>query len=110
MNNKILFHALYTIINTCTITALSDNIINNPSLIDIILFISASYLIIFSIITVLSTIVYPNKTFGTLIRLESFWIGIHYSKACKRYCINILPCFTIWFILKDGLCVDTTKM
>ena len=33
---------------------------------------------------------------GFLPRLGSFWIGIHYSKYCKRWCINLLPCLTIW--------------
>lgn len=41
--------------------------------------------------------------FGILFRPASFWIGIHYSYACKRTCINIIPCVTIWFTPKDGL-------
>jgi len=47
---------------------------------------------------------------GIIIRKESFWIGLHYSKACKRYCLNIIPCVTIWWIKKGGLPVDTNKM
>jgi len=36
------------------------------------------------------------KQMGILFRLQSFWIGIHYSKYNNRLCINILPCITIW--------------
>lgn len=50
----------------------------------------------------------PN--FGILFRLESFWIGLHYSKACKRYCLNLLPCITIWWCKKDGFPVDLKRM
>ena len=51
-----------------------------------------------------------DKTAGILFRLQSFWIGLHYSKQCKRYCLNIIPCLTIWWISGDGLAVDKTKM
>lgn len=40
---------------------------------------------------------------GILIRLSSFWIGMHYSKYNKRFCINLIPCFTIWIVLKGGI-------
>ena len=40
--------------------------------------------------------------FGAMFRLKSFWIGIHYSDYCKRFCINFVPCFTVWIVLKDG--------
>lgn len=46
---------------------------------------------------------------GILFRPESFWMGLHYSKACKRYCLNIIPCFTIWWTI-NGLPVDINKM
>lgn len=39
---------------------------------------------------------------GIIIRLKSFWIGLHYSDFNKRYCLNIIPCFTIWWVLKGG--------
>lgn len=39
---------------------------------------------------------YLGEKCGLLIRLESFWIGIHYSKYAKRTCINILPCITFY--------------
>lgn len=51
-----------------------------------------------------------NNRFGILFRKESFWIGLHYSKACKRFCLNLIPCITIWFIKKDGLPVDIKRM
>lgn len=40
--------------------------------------------------------------YGIILRLSSFWIGVHYSNYCKRLCINILPCITIWITAKDG--------
>ena len=48
--------------------------------------------------------------YGILFRPQSFWIGIHYSIACKRYCLNILPCITIWWCSETGLPVDRSKM
>lgn len=39
---------------------------------------------------------------GIIIRVHSFWIGLHYSEFNKRYCLNILPCCTIWWIKKNG--------
>jgi hypothetical protein len=50
------------------------------------------------------------KTKGIIFRLESFWIGLHYSKNCKRYCLNIIPCVTIWWIKKNGKPVDKKLM
>lgn len=43
---------------------------------------------------------------GLLIRLESFWLGIHYSPYNKRFCINLLPCITIWITKKGGIKPD----
>jgi hypothetical protein len=40
---------------------------------------------------------------GIIFRLQSFWIGIHYSPYNKRFCINPLPCITIWIILEGGI-------
>ncbi len=47
---------------------------------------------------------------GLLFRWGSFWMGVHYSKACKRYCINLIPCVTIWYTKNNGFPVDTNKM
>lgn len=51
-----------------------------------------------------------RKRFGVLFRPESFWIGLHKSKACKRNCLNIIPTLTIWWTKKDGLPVDIKMM
>jgi hypothetical protein len=40
---------------------------------------------------------------GVLFRWASFWVGMHYSFACKRICVNLLPCITFWVILPGGL-------
>lgn len=41
---------------------------------------------------------------GFLFNLGSFWIGVHYSAYNKRYCINIIPCVTLWITKKGGKC------
>ena len=41
--------------------------------------------------------------YGILCRKESFWIGLHYSKYNKRYCLNILPCITIWWTINGNI-------
>jgi len=38
---------------------------------------------------------------GWLVRRESLWMGVHYSPHNKRWCINLLPCVTLW-ITKPG--------
>jgi hypothetical protein len=32
------------------------------------------------------------------------WIGAHWSKPNRRWCINLLPCLTVWVALKGGRC------
>jgi hypothetical protein len=39
---------------------------------------------------------------GMLFNWRAFWIGVHYSQYHKRFCINLIPMFTIWFTLKGG--------
>lgn len=39
--------------------------------------------------------------FGSMWRKESLWVGVHYSPHNKRWCINLIPCFTFW-ITKPG--------
>lgn len=48
--------------------------------------------------------------YGFLFRIQSFWIGLHYSKHCKRYCLNIIPCCTLWWTKRDGFAVNKLKM
>jgi len=59
-----------------------------------------SALLIYFFIVVISFI--SNYKAGILFRLQSFWIGIHYSKSCKRWCINLFPCVTLWICKPDG--------
>jgi len=49
------------------------------------------------------------KSIGILFRLRSFWIGVHYSDNTKRFCINLIPCVTVWVILKDGVAPQRIK-
>jgi hypothetical protein len=39
---------------------------------------------------------------GFLFRWESFWIGVHYSRFEKRFCINFVPFVTLWITLEGG--------
>lgn len=46
---------------------------------------------------------------GYLVRLESFWMGVHYSSHNRRFCINIIPCVTLWVCLKGGITPEETQ-
>lgn len=46
---------------------------------------------------------------GLLFRWQSFWLGVHYSPANRRFCINVVPCVTFWITLAGGFCPDMTK-
>lgn len=38
---------------------------------------------------------FRGKWNGDLVmRLGSFWMGVHYSKNYEAYCISLLPCVT----------------
>lgn len=39
---------------------------------------------------------------GFLFRLASLWVGVHYSTYNRRFCINLIPCVTLWVTLKGG--------
>ncbi len=39
---------------------------------------------------------------GLKFKLGSFWIGWHWSGYNKRLCLNLIPCMTIFFVLKGG--------
>lgn len=51
-----------------------------------------------------------RRHYGWLWRKESCWVGCHYSKECKRYCLNIIPCLTIWWTKEGGFPVDLKRM
>lgn len=40
--------------------------------------------------------------FGVLFRLASVWVGVHYSKYNKRFCINLIPFVTFWIVKPGG--------
>lgn len=40
---------------------------------------------------------------GILFRWASLWIGVHYSAYNKRFCINVVPCITLWIVLPGGV-------
>jgi len=39
---------------------------------------------------------------GIIARLGSFWVGVHYSKRNKRWCVNPVPCITFWLAAPGG--------
>jgi len=39
---------------------------------------------------------------GVILRLGSFWVGVHYSKKNRRWCVNPVPCLTLWFSAPGG--------
>ncbi len=39
---------------------------------------------------------------GLLFNPGAWWIGVHYSPGNKRFCVNLLPMLTIWYILPGG--------
>lgn len=45
--------------------------------------------------------------FGLIFRLESLWVGIHWSKTNRRLCVNLIPCLTFYVTLAGG---DTPKI
>ena len=43
----------------------------------------------------------PQWKCGWLRNKHGTWVGVHYSPHNKRWCINLIPCFTLW-ITKPG--------
>lgn len=39
---------------------------------------------------------------GILFNPCAFWVGAHYSPHNKRWCINLLPCVTLWIVKPFG--------
>ena len=44
----------------------------------------------------------PLHCFGVLFNPKALWIGAHYGEHHKRWCINILPCLTVWWTKPGG--------
>ena len=41
-------------------------------------------------------------TAGVLLQPGALWIGAHWSRRNRRWCINVLPCITVWITLRGG--------
>jgi hypothetical protein len=39
---------------------------------------------------------------GILFQPWALWIGAHWSDYNQRWCVNVLPCITIWIALSGG--------
>lgn len=46
---------------------------------------------------------------GILVNAGAFWIGAHWSTYNRRWCINVLPCITVWIALRGGKQPDRRK-
>jgi len=44
----------------------------------------------------------PTSFFGLLVNPSALWLGAHYSPGHKRWCINLLPCVTLWWTKPGG--------
>lgn len=40
--------------------------------------------------------------FGILVQKGGLWVGAHWSSHNRRWCVNLLPCVTIWIALPGG--------
>ena len=43
-----------------------------------------------------------GRSAGLLFNPSAFWVGCHYSYEQGRYCINLLPCLTVWVTERNG--------
>lgn len=44
-----------------------------------------------------------NKYYhGWLFNKGSCWVGVHYSPDNRRWCINLIPCVTLWISRPGG--------
>lgn len=39
---------------------------------------------------------------GLKFQKGGLWLGAHYSPMNRRWCINLIPCVTIWVTLEGG--------
>jgi hypothetical protein len=39
---------------------------------------------------------------GWLFNCGALWVGAHYSPANRRWCVNLVPCVTVWIALSGG--------
>lgn len=39
---------------------------------------------------------------GLQLNPGALWLGAHYSPFNRRWCINLLPCVTVWIALPGG--------
>ncbi len=51
----------------------------------------------------------PEAKWGVIWQPGAWWIGVHYSPFCKRYCVNIVPWLTLWVAEPDGKIPYSTR-
>lgn len=44
-----------------------------------------------------------NNSWGFLFQKEGLWVGAHYSNEKRRWCINFIPCCTLWILMSGGI-------
>ncbi len=45
---------------------------------------------------------------GFLFNWRSLWVGLHYSSYNRRFCLNLIPCCTVWLCLPGGVTPSLT--
>lgn len=50
------------------------------------------------------------RRWGFLVQPGALWVGAHYSAHHKRWCINILPCLTLWVCLPGGIAPHSCRV
>ena len=44
----------------------------------------------------------PTWRFGFKFNKSAWWVGVHHSPYNARWCINLLPCLTVWVCKPHG--------
>ena len=52
---------------------------------------------------IVASVALPTYTFGAIFQPTGAWIGVHYSRHNRRFCVNPLPCLTFYLTLPGGV-------
>lgn len=68
-----------------------------------------AYLVLFAVAFTAMMVSTSGYRVGILWQPGGLWVGVHYSPFCKRYCINLIPCVTLWIAKPDGKIPYSTR-
>ena len=115
MKTTIIIYSVFAIINLAIMLNIYFTIVKNDAKESKLKWLTVTAATVFGSIIGTALICYcvisniSTKNFGFIFRPKSFWMGIHYSDYNKRFCMNIIPCCTIWWIKKGGVRPDEMK-